>query len=240
MNKGHHSSVKHSNLKYIKCEKVCTSKALINFGLLNAQSCKNKCDSIVDYVREHSLDFLVITEPWLTQNDKIAIANLTADGYKCLSVPRVGRKGGGLALIYSNSLSLSSKSRLRYKSFEWIELSHRSSGHSVLVLVIYRPPPTKKNGTSTSLFMEELSKHIDQFVLSTEDVLMLGDFNFHVDVQDDRDAIIFMNILDSVNLTQHVHEQTHFKGHTLDLVISQSGNPFLPLSGQTSSFLNRF
>jgi hypothetical protein len=35
-------------------------------------------------------------------------------------------------------------------------------------------------------------------------------------------------LLESLNLQQHIHEPTHIKGHTLDLVISrQSDEPFL-------------
>ena len=50
---------------------------------------------------------------------------------------------------------------------------------------------------------------------------MTGDFNFHVDVSDDREALRFLDILDLHNLQQHVHEPTHIAGHTLDLLITR-------------------
>ena len=50
---------------------------------------------------------------------------------------------------------------------------------------------------------------------------MVGDFNFHVDQPDDHNASVFLDILDSADLGQHVTEATHKKGHTLDLVITR-------------------
>ena len=50
---------------------------------------------------------------------------------------------------------------------------------------------------------------------------MAGDFNFHIDVNDDRDATIFCEMLDSSGLQQHVTGSTHRHGHTLDLVITR-------------------
>ena len=49
---------------------------------------------------------------------------------------------------------------------------------------------------------------------------MVGDFNFHIDQPDDHNASVFLDILDSADLGQHVTEATHKKGHTLDLVIT--------------------
>ena len=55
-----------------------------------------------------------------------------------------------------------------------------------------------------------------------KEVILTGDFNFHVDNIHDRDARLFTELLDNFNLINHVREPTHNLGHTLDLVITRS------------------
>ncbi|CAJ1069708.1 LOW QUALITY PROTEIN: uncharacterized protein LOC115374818 [Xyrichtys novacula] len=50
--------------------------------------------------------------------------------------------------------------------------------------------------------------------------MLLGDFNFHIDNPTCKQASDFLDLLDTLNLTQHVHSPTHSHGHTLDLVCS--------------------
>ena len=52
-------------------------------------------------------------------------------------------------------------------------------------------------------------------------MLVLGDFNIHVDVPNDIDAVKFLDLLESLGLKQHVTEATHIFGRTLHLVITR-------------------
>ena len=54
-------------------------------------------------------------------------------------------------------------------------------------------------------------------------MIILGDFNFHLDAVTDPAAAQFLNLLDTFNLVQHVNAPTHKSGHTLDLVITRAG-----------------
>ena len=44
-------------------------------------------------------------------------------------------------------------------------------------------------------------------------MLVLGDFNIHVDVPNDIDAVKFLDLLESLGLKQHVTEATHIWSH---------------------------
>lgn len=50
--------------------------------------------------------------------------------------------------------------------------------------------------------------------------MILNYFNIHIDDVSDKFTSNFMSVTESFNLTQHVTEPTHIKGHTLDLVFS--------------------
>ena len=55
-------------------------------------------------------------------------------------------------------------------------------------------------------------------------LLVVGDFNLHVDLADDGPARRFRDLVDSYGLCQHVKEATHVHGHTLDLVLSRQSD----------------
>ena len=57
-------------------------------------------------------------------------------------------------------------------------------------------------------------------MLSTDKVIVVGDFNIHVDVENDSLNIKFDSILDSIGFSQSVHRPTHCLNHTLDLVLT--------------------
>ena len=70
------------------------------------------------------------------------------------------------------------------------------------------------------MFFDDFSHYLN-YVSTTP-----GDFNLHVDASD---YIVkrFVNPLQSFNQVQHVNSETHFSGHTLDLVITRCGENFL-------------
>ena len=88
-------------------------------------------------------------------------------------------------------------------------------------MAIYRPPPSKKNQLSNTLFLEEFSKLMEQLLILPGNLLIVGDFNYHVDNTTDPETIKFNKILEMFNLPQHVNGPTHKKGHTLDLMMTR-------------------
>jgi len=73
------------------------------------------------------------------------------------------------------------------------------------------------------LFLEEFASFLEQRVLTTNPFILVGDFNFHIDVCTDQNTIKFHQLLDAFNLVQHVNVPTHKAGHILDLVITRGG-----------------
>ncbi|KAK3782237.1 hypothetical protein RRG08_048695 [Elysia crispata] len=51
-------------------------------------------------------------------------------------------------------------------------------------------------------------------------MILMGDFNFHIDDASDKKAEEFSKLIESVNLTQFVNNSTHMNGHILDLIIT--------------------
>ena len=73
-------------------------------------------------------------------------------------------------------------------------------------------------------FIDKFSEYLQSVILSNELLCLTGDFNIRVDDHNDPAACHFLDLLDSMSLTQHVAEPTHELGHTLDLVITQKSD----------------
>ena len=65
--------------------------------------------------------------------------------------------------------------------------------------------------------MDEFSSLLKEVVIS--EFLLLGDFNFHIDDQDDIHTKQFIDIIESFNCQQMVTQARHECGHIIDLVI---------------------
>ncbi len=57
-------------------------------------------------------------------------------------------------------------------------------------------------------------------MLAADKVLIVGDFNIHVDSEKDALISAFLGILNSIGVRQHVSEPTHCRNCTLDLILS--------------------
>ena len=95
------------------------------------------------------------------------------------------------------------------------------SGSSVTNIVnVYRPPPSAVNGLSSSQFFLEWSSFLERLTLSSKEVIIVGDFNFHLDIPGNGDAVKFLDQLQQHGFKQHINEATHVGGHTLDVFIT--------------------
>lgn len=68
--------------------------------------------------------------------------------------------------------------------------------------------------------MPEIHDLLTTLCTTSANIIILGDFNIHVDTPSCHLAAEFLHLLDCLNLTQYVVVPTHTRGHTLDLVIT--------------------
>ena len=212
---------------------------LANFALWNARSVKNKTHMISDLVSSHHTDVLVITETWLTgdarDNRTLAELNSTLPSHQFLHSPRIDRTGGGLGVCLHKNFTVNQVECEPMESFEYMELRISCSGHRPLHLVaVYRPQRKKDRSSTSARFFEEFATLLERLVTDPSHLVITGDFNFHVNDQNDNESYIFSDILSSVNLIQHINFPTHVKGHTLDLIITRASDDIVLQTTSTS------
>ena len=81
--------------------------------------------------------------------------------------------------------------------------------------MIYRYP-----NTSMLNFIECLSKIIEGNILNDHgELVLIGDFNVHINSPEALDTILFNDFLDSLNLKNLVDFSSHLSNHSIDLII---------------------
>ena len=201
----------------------------VNFALWNANSVRNKSEIINNHITDYDLDVIAFTETKLKGDDSDVkpIGEMCPRGYKFLHVPRPQKEdsgvGGGVGIMFKANLDIKMvKKSSVFKSFEYMEVLLNSNPHCFRIIILYRPPPSEKNGLEHSTFFEEFPEFLDHKSIQSGNLLMVGDFNIHMDKPDSGYPAQFAGLLSAGNFKQHVTEKTHDKKHILDLVITKS------------------
>ncbi len=79
-----------------------------------------------------------------------------------------------------------------------------------VLATVYRPPVHHTD------FNKEIAHFLSKLVLAADKVLIVGDFNIHVDNEKDALGSAFIDILNSIG----VRQPTHCRNYTLDLILS--------------------
>lgn len=173
---------------------------------------------------DRNTDVFAVTETWLAkETDEFIIRDLCPTGYEFYNVPRVSRFGGGIGVMYKSVVRLEKHLGIvtNFKSFEFADVLLKHSS-SCLRLIVYRPQTMADGTSSTAKFFEEFPSLFESLATVPGSLLMVGDFNFHVNDASDRSAQRFLRLLEAFNLKQHFWVPTHRSGNTLGLVITRT------------------
>ena len=173
------------------------------------------------------------------EENRAVLSNLVPDNWAILHVPRASR-GGGVGFMYkkqfSPKLELLNTTK-KFTSFEHQLVVMTSISFTFRFIVIYRPPPSTNNKIKKSAFIDELGDLLELTSTMHGKLVLLGDFNVHVDSGSDSEATDLQSLFDCFGLVHHVHGATHIEGHTLDLVVSRASDDIVH-SCEVGSFIS--
>lgn len=207
---------------------------------LNARSVRNKTTVIYDYMCDHNVDLMALTEHWLTPKDSAVKVEICPDGYSILVHERSDRRGGGTGLLYRDSyeVSMINSGVSEHGSFEYSEWLVKASSYNLWVIVIYRPPYSDDHQVPISVFLSEFPEYLETVLLCKELLLITRDFNIHVDDLQVSDARKFLERLEALGLEQHVNQPTHRDGHILDLTITRMSESLVTSTPVVDQFIS--
>lgn len=181
-------------------------------ALLNARSIANKAFFLSELFSKKHLDFLFLTETWQREMEYTHLNELRPPDCSVFGTLQVSRRGGGLALVYRDRFCCRLMNPDSFDSFE-LQMTKVGNTDSFYCILIYRPPGP------ACLFLEDFSEFLSS-IIKLENVLLLWDFNLHIDDASCNLASEFLTLTEAFHFKQHVSGPTHTKGHTLDLVFS--------------------
>ena len=129
--------------------------------------------------------------------------------------------------VHDSCQILSSSSPV-VKSFEISIVTLKLSKSRLTIFNVYRPPPSSTKAVPFSQFLIDFQTLVSLTATTSHEFLITGDFNLHVDDNQNSQANQFLSVLDSSNLVQLVTFPTHRNGHTLDLIITAADSSLSP------------
>ena len=182
--------------------------------------------AVSDTISARHLHVMVLTETWHQQSTDLSLRRAAPPGYSIMDAARPSadvRRGGGVALIYSNRFAAKSITLdVKPTTFEFLGCTLRSASLITTYVVLYRPGSEPVCDT----FFDDLTALLEIVVTFRSQIVITGDFNIHVNDPDDRHARRLSALLETFGLVQSVSQPTHRRGNTLDLLITRAeGRP---------------
>ena len=105
------------------------------------------------------------------------------------------------------------------------------------IIGLYYPPYSPINPTN-NIFIDEIIELLTDVLPSSNNHIILGDFNLHVSDQDDVDAHIFSNFMEALGLMQHSTIPTHKSNDVLDLIFTEIMSDISVEVVETASYIS--
>ena len=172
-----------------------------------------------------ALTTFFVTETWLSANgDEAKTVELAPSGFDVKSFPRQSRsRGGGIATVFKSTLgsniTFETNFDFTHTSFEVVQASITLQHNTLHFLCLYRPPPSRRNNLTDSMFTEQLPDLFDYVNNLPGFVCLVGDMNILFDNPLQSLTKQTLTTLSLHGLVQVINKPTHRCGHIIDWVI---------------------
>ena len=177
---------------------------------------ERKLLNLLQVLDDQHITFACLCETWFDSKSGTFSNTIKEYGFEIHHAYRENKKGGGVAILYrlDGLVKEGDASTSKYLSFEFSYVILTLQSRQKLVLCcIYR-----KQEVSFSTFLDEFASFNEVIDSKGDVMLIVGDFNVWVDVEENAEANQLISLMSTYGLNQIVEEPTQEKGHTLDQV----------------------
>ena len=124
---------------------------------------KTRLPYILDHVRDNKCDLVALTEPWLSRDvsKNASVVQECADyGYKLFHIPPLD----GVGILVKDNISIVRNKihHLAHTTSDHIELLLTAISIHIRLVVVYIPPQSNINKTTTVQFIEEFGDFVEK------------------------------------------------------------------------------
>ena len=131
----------------------------------------------------------------------VNITTMVPPGYTMKHIPRANARGGGVAIIFRDSISVTVSKHNNYPSMEYLNCLFKVGLELLRIVTIYRPPPKAKS-PNVPVFLREFADLLEDLTLTPGKLLLVGDLNFHFDNPTSSHTKPIMDLLSATNHQQ--------------------------------------
>ena len=106
------------------------------------------------------------------------------------------------------------------------------------ITAIYHPLYSPTNNITNAAFLYEFTEWVMVLGAESKNVIILNDFNMHINNLNDTDANILIDTLEALGFQQHIDFSTYQQGNPLDLVFTKILNNIRVEKCEEGSFLS--
>ena len=118
----------------------CVNHDTISGALMNCRSVTNKTQEIQVELTNNNLDVCLLTEIWIKEDDNITPTRLSPKGYNSLSISRLDRTGGGIAVVFKKDLNVTKACTTTCITMKMATFQININNHVINQVTIYKPP----------------------------------------------------------------------------------------------------
>ena len=173
-----------------------------------------KLTNFLQILGDNNITVACITETWFDSETGTFSKLIKDEGYCLHHAYRSDKRGGGCAIIYRKGSSIKNMeaSTEEYLSFEYSSaMINLDTKYKLHLICLYR-----KQEISYNIFKDELLVFMDKVSLVGDLLLVVGDFNVWINMEENTEANELKQLMNSYGLNQIIKEPTHREGHTLD------------------------
>ena len=138
--------------------------------------------------------------------------------YRIQTINRQGKQGGGVTLLHKDRYQVTRDyNASQLDLLEYSIWPARVRNKTLTIVGIYHPPLGSTRNT-LARFLDQVSELVQYLFTNHKNLVLLGDFNVHVNKLDNQDTQSYLDTMEALGLVQHIDQQTHKLGNTLDLV----------------------
>ena len=128
-------------------------------GTAYCHSVNKKTTELLGALHHENYDICFITETWIKKDDPRVVIKLKATSFKYNGLPREGREGGGIAILYWCDLKIQPVKEGKTASYEYGIWNLTLHGKMITIIKIYRSPQSEKHA-DIATFLDEISDHL--------------------------------------------------------------------------------